>query len=125
MDLTIYTAHDCFHYQIRSECAISKGLVLVSLVNNRVSIEEVCLPSFEVFNCLMNLVTSCCLDNENEPPLKLIVWFSTWRISLQSIPSRVIHSLVRCILVHGPTKSLRCRSYTHMWFWVSLFNIGS
>ena len=54
------------------------GLVLVSLVTNRVSLEEVCLPSFGVSNCLMNLVTSC-MDNENELSLKVIASFSDWR----------------------------------------------
>ena len=42
---------------------ISNGFLLVSLV----SLEEVCLPSFEVLNCWLNLVASC-LDDENEIP---------------------------------------------------------
>ena len=49
---------------------ISNGFLLVSLVTTRVSLEEVCLPSFEVLNCCLNLVTSC-LDDENKIPLKV------------------------------------------------------
>ena len=45
--------------------AISIGLLLVSLVTNRVSLEEECLPRFEVLNCLLNLAASC-VDDENE-----------------------------------------------------------
>ena len=52
-------------------CAISKDLLFVSLVTNRVSLEEVCLPSFDVLNCWLNLSASC-LDDENELPLKVI-----------------------------------------------------
>ena len=44
--------------------AISIGFLLVSLVTNRVSLEEECLPSFEVLNCLLNLAASC-LDEGN------------------------------------------------------------
>ena len=46
---------------------ISNGFLLVSLVTTLVSLEEVCLPSFEVLNCWLNLVASC-LDDENEIP---------------------------------------------------------
>ena len=49
--------------------AISNGFLLVSLVTTRVSLEEVCLPSFEALNCWLNLVTNY-LDDENEIP-----WF--------------------------------------------------
>ena len=55
--------------------AISIGFLLVSLVTNRVSLEEECLSSFEVLNCLLNLAASY-LDNENEIPLKVIASFS-------------------------------------------------
>ena len=48
---------------------------MVSLVTTRVSLEEVCLPCFEVLNCWLNLVGSC-LDDENEIPLKVIASFS-------------------------------------------------
>ena len=35
-------------------CATSISFLLVSIVTNRVSLEEVCLPSFEVLNCWLN-----------------------------------------------------------------------
>ena len=66
-------------------CAISKDFLFVSLVTNRVSLEEVCLPSFDVLNCWLNLA-ACCLDNENELPLKIITSFSASRFALPSIP---------------------------------------
>ena len=47
--------------------------LVVSLVTTRVSREEVCLNSFEVLNCWLNLVGSC-LDDENEFPLR---WLQT------------------------------------------------
>ena len=56
-------------------CAISKDFLFVSLVTNRVLPEEVCLPSFDVLNCWLNLMASC-LDDENEIPLKVITSFS-------------------------------------------------
>ena len=57
--------------------AISIGFLLASLVSNRVSLEEECLPSFEVLNCLLGLAASC-LDDENEIPLKEIVLVLDW-----------------------------------------------
>ena len=72
---------------------ISNGFLLVSLVTTLVSLEEVCLPSFEVLNCWLNLVASC-LDDENEIPLKVIASFSASRFALPSIPLIVLHSLV-------------------------------
>ena len=45
--------------------AISIGFLLVSLVTNRVSLEEECLPSFEVLDCLLNLAASYLVD-ENQ-----------------------------------------------------------
>ena len=51
--------------------AISIGVLLVPLVTNRVSLEEECLASFEVLNCLLKLA-ACCLDDEHEIPLKVI-----------------------------------------------------
>ena len=74
-------------------CAISKDFLFVSLVTNRVSLEEVCLPSFDVMNCWLNLVASC-LDDENEIPLKVIASFSASRFALPSIPLIVLRSLV-------------------------------
>ena len=65
--------------------AISIGFLLVSLVTNRVSLEEECLPRVEVLNYLLNLAASC-LDDENEIPLKVIVSFSAVRFALPSIP---------------------------------------
>ena len=58
-------------------CAISKDLLFVSLVTNRVSPEEVCLPSFDVLN-----LAAICLDDENELPLKVIASFSVSRFAL-------------------------------------------
>ena len=71
---------------------ISNGFLLVSLVTTLVSLEEVCLPSFEV----LNLVASC-LDDENEIPLKVIASFSASRFALPSIPLIVLHSLVTSV----------------------------
>ena len=62
-------------------CAISKDFLFVSLVTNRVSLKEVCLPSFDVLNCWLNLVASC-LDDENEIPLKVIASFSQQNLSI-------------------------------------------
>ena len=75
---------------------ISNGFLLVPLVTTLVSLEEVCLPSFEVLNCWSNLVASC-LDDENEIPLKVIVSFSASRFALPSIPLIVLHSLVTSV----------------------------
>ena len=55
-------------------CAISKDFFFVSLVTNRVSPEEVSLPTFDVLNCWLDLAASC-LDDENELPLKVIASF--------------------------------------------------
>ena len=73
-------------------CAISKDFLFVSLVTNRVSLEEVCLPSFDVVDCWLNLAASC-LHDENELPLKVIVSFSASRFALPSILLMVHHSL--------------------------------
>ena len=75
---------------------ISNGFLLVSLVTTRVSLEEVCLPSFEVLNCWLNLVASC-LDDDNKIPLKVIASFSASRFALPSSPLIVLHSLVRSV----------------------------
>ena len=71
---------------------------MVSFVTTRVSLEEVCLPSFEVLNRWLNLVARC-LDDENEIPLKAIASFSASRFALPSIPSIVLH---RSGLSFGP-----------------------
>ena len=106
--------------------AISNGCLLVSLVITWVSLEEVCLPSFEVWNCWLNLVASC-LDDENEIPLKVIASFSASRFALPSIPLIDLHSLVTSVFWSMvSTKYLNfCRLYTQIWFWMSLFNLGS
>ena len=65
--------------------AISIGFLLVSLITNRVSLEEECLPSFEVLNCLLNCLlnlAASCLDDKNEIPLKEITLFSAVRFAL-------------------------------------------
>ena len=77
-------------------CAISNDFLFVSLVTNRVSPEEVCLPSFDVLNCWLNLVASC-LDDESEIPLKVIASFSASRFALPSIPLIDLHSLVTSV----------------------------
>ena len=78
-------------------CAISKDFLFVSLVTNRISLEEVCLPSFDVLNCWLNLV-AICLDDENDIPLKVITSFSASRFALPSILLLVLHSLVTSVL---------------------------
>ena len=73
--------------------AISNGFLLVSFVT---TLEEVCLLSFEVLYCWLNLVASC-LDHKNEILLKVIASFSALRFALPSIPLIVLHSLVRSV----------------------------
>ena len=94
---------------------ISNGFFLVSLVTTLVSLDEVCLPSFEVLNCWLNLVASC-LDDENEIPLKVIASFSASRFALPSIPLIVLHSLVTSVFWSiVSTKSIHfCRLCTQM-----------
>ena len=91
-----------------------------------ISLEEVCLTSFEVLNCWLNLVDSC-LDDENEIPLKVIASFSAPRFALPSIPLIVLHSLVRSVFWSMvSTKSLQFfRLCTQMRFWMALFNLSS
>ena len=105
--------------------SISIGFLLVSLVTNRVSLEEECLPSFEVLNCLLKLAASC-LDAENEIPLKVIASFSAARFALPSIPLIVLHSLVRSVFWSMfSTKYLHFfRLCAQMRFWMSLFSLG-
>ena len=81
---------------VMNVCAISKDFLFVSLVNNRVSLEEVCLPSFDVMNCWLNLA-EICLDDENEFPLKVIASFSASCFVLTLIPLMVLHSLVTSV----------------------------
>ena len=107
-------------------CAISNGFLLVSLVTTQVSLEEVCLPSFEVLNCWLNLV-AICLDDENEIPLKVTTSFSASRFALPSIPLIVLHRLDRSVFWSMVSiKSLNFfRICTQMRFWMSIFNIAS
>ena len=94
---TISTALDCSRNYVRGDCpSIYISFFLASLITNRVSLEEECLPSFEVLNCLLNLVASC-LDDENEIPFKVIASFSVMRFALPSIHLIVLHSLVRSV----------------------------
>ena len=97
-DLTISTALDCFNCYVNVR-SLSNGFLLVSLVNTRVSLEEVCLPSFEIWNCWLNFVASC-LDDENELLLKEMASFAASRFALPSISLIVLHSLVRSVF--GP-----------------------
>ena len=76
--------------------SVPKDFLFVSLVTNRVSLEEVGLPSFDVLNCWLNLVASF-LDDENEIPLKVIASFSPSRFALPSIPLIVLHRLVTSV----------------------------
>ena len=77
-------------------CAFFYDFLFVSLVTNWVSLDEVCLPSFDVLNCWLNLVASC-LDDENEIPLRVIASFSASRFAPPSIPLIVRHSLVTSV----------------------------
>ena len=102
--------------------AISIGFLLVSLVTNRVSLEEECLPSFEVLN-----LAASCLDDETEIPLKEIASFSSSvRFALLSIPLIVIHSLIISVFWSMlSTKSYFFHLCSQMRFWMSLFSLGS
>ena len=82
-------------------CSISKDFLFVSLVTNRVSLEEVCLPSFDVLNCWLNLMAGC-LNDEYEIPLKVIASFSASRFALPSIPLIDLHSLVTSVFFFFP-----------------------
>ena len=101
--------------------AISIGFLLVSLVTNRVSLEEKCLPSFEVLNL------AACLDDDNQIPLKEMASFSAVRFALPSIPLIVHHSLVISVLWSKfSTKSLHVfRLCSQMRFWMSLSSLSS
>ena len=78
-------------------CAISKDFLFGSLVTNRISLEEVCLPSFDVLNCWLNLA-AICLDDGNELPLKVIASFSASHFALPSIHLMVLHSFVASVV---------------------------
>ena len=94
-------------------CAISIGFLLVCLVTNHVSLEEVCPPNFEVLNYWLIMAASC-LDEENEITFKVIASFSAVRFALPSIRLIVLHSLVRSIVWSMvSTKSLSFVSFVH------------
>ena len=93
-------------------CAIPISFLLVSLVTNRVLLEEVCLPSFEVLNCWLNLAASC-LDDVNEIPLKVIASFSVVCFVLTSITLIVLHSLVRSVFWSMISKNLSNFPFVH------------
>ena len=71
--------------------AISNCFLLVSLVTNRVCLEEVWLPSFEVLYCWLNLVA-----------MKVIASISASRFALTSIPLIVQFSTTWAGLSFGP-----------------------
>ena len=75
---------------------------MVSFVTTRVSLEEVCLPSFGVLNCWLNLVASC-LDDE-----KVIASFS----AINSFNSSPQLGQV-CVLVHGINKVSQIFRFVH------------
>ena len=76
--------------------AISTDFIVVFLVTNRVSPEELCLSSFDVLNCWLILAESF-LDDKNMLPLKVIASFSASRFVLPAIPLMVFHSLVTIV----------------------------
>ena len=86
-------------------CAISQDFLFVSLVTNRVSLEEVCLPSFDMLIYWLNLVASC-LDDENEISLNVIASFSVSHFALPSIHLIVLHSLVTSVFWSKVSKNL-------------------
>ena len=71
---------------------ISVDFLFVSLVTNRVSLEDVCLPSFDVLS-----LAASCLDDKNELQLMVMATFSASCFALPSIPLMVLHSLVTSV----------------------------
>ena len=66
------------------------------LVSSWATLLLICLHSFEVLNCLLNMAASC-LDYENEIHLKVIDLFCAVRFALLSIPLIVLHSVVKSV----------------------------
>ena len=94
---------------------------LVSLVTKRVSPEELCLPSFEVLNCWLNLVASC-LDDENEIPLNVIASFSVVRFALLSNFFDSSPQLCKiCLLGHGLHKISQFFPFMYMGAFLDVF----
>ena len=99
--------------------AISIGFLLVT---NRVSLEEECLPSLEVLNCLLNLAASC-LDDENEIPLKIAL-FSAVRFcfAVNSFDSSSqLGNIYLIVHVLNKISPFFCGLCSQMRFWMFLF----
>ena len=95
--ITMYTPLDCFHYSVHGEYSRHHQRFPPGIPRHYSGlIEEVCLPSFEVLNCWMNLVDSC-LDDDNGIPLKATASLSALRFAQPSIPFIVLHSLVMSV----------------------------
>ena len=70
---------------------------LISLHTNRVSREEVCLPSFEVMNCRLKSL-AICFGEVTWEPSNVIASFSALGVDLPSIALIVLHSFVGSVL---------------------------
>ena len=86
------------------------------MVINWISLEEVCLPSFEVLNCMLNLVDSC-LDDGNNLRLKVIAAFCSAIISFNSSP----HPGKICLLVHGLYKISQLFPFVYTYAVLNIF----
>ena len=78
--------------------AVSCDFFLASLDTYRVSREEECMPSFDVVNCLLNLLAMSSFGDEVGFSLKTIASFSTVGVDLPSIALIVLHSLDQSVL---------------------------
>ena len=77
--------------------AVSSDFLLASLDTYRVSCEEECMPSFDVVNCLLNLLAMS-FGDEVGFSLKTIASFSAVVVDLPSIALIVLHSLEESVL---------------------------
>ena len=77
--------------------AVSCDFFLASLDTYRVSCEEECMPSFDVVNCLLNLLAMS-FGDEVGFSLKTIASFSAVGVDLPSITLIVLHSLEESVL---------------------------
>ena len=77
--------------------AVSCDFFLASLDTYRVSCEEECMPSFDVVNCLLNLLAMS-FGDEIGFSLKTIASFSAVVVDLPSIALIVRHSLEESVL---------------------------
>ena len=77
--------------------AVSCDFFLASLDTYRVSCEEECMPSFDVVNCLLNLLAMS-FGDEVGFSLKTIASFSAVGVDLPSIALIVLHSLEESVL---------------------------